>query len=453
MKNFFALILALLLLFSAGRATAQDEVPQEYISLAMENNLVLKEKKLSLEKSLVALKEARSLFLPTTWLEGTYTLAQGGRSIDLPVGDLLNPVYKSLNQLTGSNNFPAISNVSEQLLPNNFYDVRVKTTMPLINPDIKINRDIKQQQTILQQNEVDIYKRALVKEIKLAYYNYLVTGNAVSIYRNALEITEQNLRVNESLLRNGKGLPAYVSRAESEVRQVSSQLQSALNDQQNAKAYFNFLLNRPLADSINANELTLDESKLPLLNNNNDVTAREELKSLELARSINQNVLKMNRSFRTPRLNAFLDLASQGFDFKVNNKSFFYLGGLQLQVPIFTGKRNLYKIEQTTIDSEVLRINNAQVKQQLELAAFVSHNSIVTAYNNYRAALKQQEATRNYFKLIDRGYKEGVNSFIEFLDARNQLTTAQLQVNINKYKVFSAVADHERQTASYSFKS
>jgi outer membrane protein len=452
MKHFFALTLSCLLLFWAATATAQDELPQEYISMAMENNLVLKEKKLSLDKSLIALKEARSLFLPTTWFEGTYTLAQGGRSIDFPVGDLLNPVYKSLNQLTGSNNFPTIGNVSEQLLPNNFYDVRVKTTMPLINPDLKINRDIKQQQIVLQQNEVDIYKRALIKELKLAYYNYLVAGNAVAIYRNALEITEQNLRVNESLLRNGKGLPAYVSRAESEVRQVSSQLQSALNDQQNAKAYFNFLLNRPLADSIAAQELTLDESKLPLLNQNNDVNGREELKSLELARSINQNVLKMNRSFRTPRLNAFLDLASQGFDFKVNNKSFFYLGGLQLQVPIFTGKRNLYKIEQTTIDSEVLRVNNAQVRQQFELAALVSHNSIITAYNNYRAAMKQQDAARNYFKLIDRGYKEGVNSFIEFLDARNQLTNSQLQVNINKYKVFGAVADYERQTASYSFR-
>src|SRR5215213_9143677 len=165
MKKIFALFLSIFLLFSA---TAQDEIPQEYISMAIENNLVLKEKKLSLEKSLVALKEARSFFLPTTWFEGQYTLAQGGRSIDLPVGDLLNPVYKSLNQLTGSNSFPTISNVSEQLLPNNFYDVRLKTTMPLINPDLKINRDIKQQQTLLQQNEVDIYKRALLKELKTA---------------------------------------------------------------------------------------------------------------------------------------------------------------------------------------------------------------------------------------------------------------------------------------------
>ncbi len=437
---------------STLRVEAQD-IPQQYINAALENNLVLKDKKLSLEKSLVALKEARTLFLPTTWFEGQYTVAQGGRSIEFPVGDLLNPVYKSLNQLTGSNNFPAVSNVSEQFLPDNFYDVRIKTTMPLINPDIRINKDIKQQQTVLQQNEVDIYKRTLIKEVKQAYYQYLVAGNAVAILQSALDIVNQNLKVNESLLKNGKGLPAYVSRAESEVKQVTTQLQNAMNEQRNAKAYFNFLLNRDLTDSIEIVEPAMDETALPLHNTINDnVAAREELKSLEVASSINQSVLKMNRSFRTPKLNAFLDLASQGYDFKVNSKSLFYLGGLQLQVPIFTGKRNLYKIEQTTLDGEAIRNNTAQVKQQLELAAFVSRNSIVTAYNNYRASIKQQEAAANYFKLIDRGYKEGVNSFIEFLDARNQLTTARLQAVINKYKVFNALADYERQTAAYSFK-
>src|SRR5688572_19973151 len=169
------------------RVEAQD-IPQQYINAALENNLVLKDKKLSLEKSLVALKEARTLFLPTTWFEGQYTVAQGGRAIEFPVGDLLNPVYKSLNQLTGSNNFPTVSNVSEQFLPDNFYDVRIKTTMPLINPDIRINKDIKQQQTVLQQNEVDIYKRTLIKEVKQAYYQYLVAGNAVAILQSALDI-------------------------------------------------------------------------------------------------------------------------------------------------------------------------------------------------------------------------------------------------------------------------
>src|SRR5262245_58206169 len=107
-----------------------QDIPQQYIEEALNNNLVLKEKKVSLDKGLVALKQARSLFLPTTWFETQYTLANGGRSIDIPIGDLLNPVYKTLNQLTATNHFPTVSNVSEPLLPNNFYDARIRTTMP-----------------------------------------------------------------------------------------------------------------------------------------------------------------------------------------------------------------------------------------------------------------------------------------------------------------------------------
>jgi outer membrane protein TolC len=158
----------------------------------------------------------------------------------------------------------------------------------------------------------------------------------------------------------------------------------------------------------------------------------------------------MNESFKKPRLNAFLDLSAQGFDFKVNRQSFFYLGGLQLQIPIYTGKRNLYKINQTQIDLQRLSKQTEQTQQQLKLAAFNSRNNASNAYNTYSAAVKQEQAAAQYFKLMERGYKEGVSSFIEFLDARNQLTTSQLQTNINKYRFFAGMAEYERNIASYN---
>ncbi|MFM7838162.1 MAG: TolC family protein [Chitinophagaceae bacterium] len=225
-------------------------VVERYIQGAFEQNLVIKEKKVSLDKSLLAIKEARSLFLPLTWFETQYTLAKGGRTIDIPIGDLLNPVYNTLNQLTASNNFPSVNNVKEQFLPNNFYDVRVKTTLPLINPDISINRIIKEQEAQLKETDLLIYQRELAKEIKFAYYNYLMSGHAVQILESALTLVEQNLKATQSLLSNGKGLPAYVARSESEVLNVQNQLVNANNTTQNAAAYFNFLLNRPFTDTI-----------------------------------------------------------------------------------------------------------------------------------------------------------------------------------------------------------
>jgi outer membrane protein len=443
-------IVTAIVLILGGSAGSQDL--RQYIDEGLKSNLVLQQKATGLEKSLLAIREARSLYLPTTWVEGQYTLANGGRSIDIPVGDLLNPVYKTLNQLTGENKFPQISNVSEQFLPNNFYDLRLRTTMPIVNPDLKYNKLISEEQSILQKHEVMIYKRELVKEIKSAYYNYVLSLKAISIHENALEVVKQNLRVNQSLLENGKGLPAYVSRAESEVQKVEKDLRIAFANSVNAKAYFNFLLNRPLSDSISfVDSATEDLSRIVAAVTPTSSNQREELESIKTEKEITGYAGRMYKSYRTPRLNAFLDLGSQGFDFRVNDNSLFYLGGLQVQLPMFSGRRNIYKIRQNEIDAKAVEMKLNNATQQLELAAVTSRNNFLSAYNSFKSAEKQQQAAQQYFKLIDKGYKEGVNSFLEYLDARNQFTNSQLSRNIDYYKVWIAYADYERQTASYSF--
>jgi hypothetical protein len=52
------------------------------------------------------------LYLPNISFGASYSLSDGSRTIDLPLGDLLNPVYKSLNQLTSSTAFPKLQNQS-----------------------------------------------------------------------------------------------------------------------------------------------------------------------------------------------------------------------------------------------------------------------------------------------------------------------------------------------------
>jgi outer membrane protein len=450
MKCSYAPICVLLMLCFYPFASKAQSHLDNYIAEGLTHNSVLLEKRVSFDKAILALKQAKSLFLPSTNFEASYTLAGGGRAIEMPVGDLLNPVYQTLNQMTGSTKFPTIENVSEQLLPDKFYDVRIKTTMPVVNPEIRYNRTIKEQEIQIRQQEIEIYKRELIRDIKTAYYSYLAATEAIRIYESAITVVKQQLRITQSLLSNGTGLPAYVSRAESELKTVETELQTAKNQQKNACAYFNFLLNQPLNRSIEKDELKSPEHLVAVLLKEPDIHTREELKALEIAAGINENVIKMNRAFRTPRLNAFLDLGTQGFNLKVNDESFFYLGGIQLTIPIFQGNRNLQKIESNRLDAKQTELRTLHTKQQLELAVSTSRNNASSAYGNYESAVKRLEAAKQYFRLIERGYKEGVHSFIEYLDARNQLTSSQIEININKYKFLSALADLERQSSTYS---
>ncbi len=444
-------VLAVLSLLLISAFTQAQDPLDSYIREGLNNNLVIKSKQVSLEKSLLALKEARSLFLPTSYFDGQYTLAQGGRAISIPVGDLLNPVYQTLNQLTGTDKFPTISNVEEQLLPNNFYDLRIRTSMPIVNNELKANRNIKQKETAIRENELTIYKRELIREIKTAYYQYLMADRAISIYENAMVVVKQNLKVNQSMLQNGKGLPAYVSRAESEVTSVETQLQNAKNEKEKARAYFNVLLNKEMSDSVTIVDPKPEEAlAMAIQSNQESIEGREELKSLQISKGIQGDLLKMNKSFRTPKVNAYLDLAAQNFNFLVNDNSFFYLGGIQAVFPIYSGNRNLYKIQQNEYDLKQVDLTTSNTRKQLELAAFNSKSNARNLFGNYNASLKTEESSASYFRLIDRGYKEGINSFIELLDARNQLTQSQLQVALNKYRFLASLADYERQTSSYT---
>ncbi|HMG91843.1 MAG TPA: TolC family protein, partial [Chryseolinea sp.] len=71
-----------------------------YIQEGLKSNLVLQQKTISWEQAQQSLQVARSFFLPSVNLLTDYTSGEGGRSISMPIGDLLNPVYASLNQIT-----------------------------------------------------------------------------------------------------------------------------------------------------------------------------------------------------------------------------------------------------------------------------------------------------------------------------------------------------------------
>lgn len=432
-------------------ASAQQNL-DGYVAEGFKNNIVLQQKNISLDKAQYALKTAKSLFLPTVAFSTTWSTADGGRNIPLPLGDLLNPVYSSLNQLTATNKFPLMENQSINFLPKNYYDAKVRTTVPIVNTDLSYNKKISEQQVILQEFEVQIYKRDLVKNIKTAYYNYLNALQAVDIYKSGLQLANEGLRVNEKLLEGGKGLPAYVLRSKSEVENVNAQLVNAEQQVINAQMYFNFLLNRDANDKIEINfDVQQDLAGIKVLISDLSATGnREELKALDQVISINKTALKMNRQFAVPKLAGFVDLGSQSEGFHFNDNTRYYMIGLQLDIPIFTGNRNNIKIKENNLDIRNAELNSNLAAQQLNLSAKTSQNNLKATYQTYQSSLRQFEAASSYQRLIEKGYKAGTNSFIETIDARNQYTSAQLLVNINKYKVLSAMADVERETATYS---
>lgn len=445
-NNKKVLITTILLLLFAGIAQAQSNL-DKYVESGLKNNLVLQQKNISLEKALNALKTANRLFFPSIDIKGDYQSGDGGRNISIPVGDMLNPVYSTLNQLTMSNTFPQISNVETNFFPQNFYDLKVRTSIPIINTDLIFNRIIKKQQIVIQEYDLEIYKIELIKDIRVAYFNYLSTTKSISIYDGAISIAKEARKINQRLLDNGKSLQAYVLRSESEIQNLEAKKASALQQMNNSRMYFNFLLNANAEQVIDTEEvMSIDQSIIDhYLLTESSINNRTELKAMEQSASIYQTVVKMNRSYWAPKLNGFLDLGSQASDWKFNEKSRYYFLGLQLDFPLFSAGKNRSKIEESELDLKKQLLSNSNSTKQLKLSANMARNSLQAAYINYRASIKQLDAANAYNTLITKGYKEGINTFIETIDARNQLMTASLQMVINKYQLLATISVYERE--------
>lgn len=444
-----ALILGffLYLVFLVTPAQAQ-QVLDTYIKEGLANNLVLQDKNASLEQSLLALKDAKSFFIPSVDFGASYTLAEGGRTIAFPVGDLLNPVYSTLNKLTASNKFPQIENVSEQLLPDNFYDTRFRTTLPLLNTDLIYQQQIRKEQVNWTSYQVEIYRATLIQDIRVAYFNFCAAHSSIAILKNTLQLVEQNLKDTRSLVENGKRLPAAVLRAESELEQVKSLLTEAELKTNNAAQYLNFLINRPLDQPVAFEEIPLDLSRLDQLLLEDLHPQNPELRAMQSMETIQETVLKSGKNYWVPKLSTYADLGSQGFDWSFDSQSKYLMWGLNFSMPVFQGGRNQNQIQRNVLGLEAVQRQKELVNQKLNLGLQTQRNEVKTLLAALQSSEKKLVSASAYLKLVDRGFKDGSQSLLEFIDARNQYTQAALQKNISAYKLQMALAQLERQLST-----
>jgi outer membrane protein TolC len=455
MKTILRLILILLLL-PAVVSGQQSEVLSQYIKEGLERNEAIRQQQFNLQKSMYALKEATGMFLPSLNLQAQYTLSQGGRQIDLPLGDILNPVYGNLDSINhafrpGSPDYPTLNNQSVQLNPDNFYNAYFRTQVPIINAEVWYNRAVKKQMIGLQQAEVAVYKRELAKDIQTAYYRYLQANEATRIFENAIALVQESERINRKLVENGSAVSYVISRSRSEISKLNTQLSEARNNKQNAAAYFNFLLNKSteeaiIVDSVLAKKLF----ELPVAEGSS-VAGREELQKLNSAMNINHKLVDLSKATWIPKVGAQLDLGSQAFDFKFNKQSRYYLFGLSFDWSIFKGLSDVNKMKQAQLDVQSLDAQTKYVKQQLDLQLTTSRNSYGNAVVQYNNTFEQIDASSQYFRITERRYREGSVSYIEYLDARNELTTAQLQQSISYFNAWTKYAEMQRAGASFKF--
>lgn len=427
----------------------------DLVNEAYRSNLALAGESLEVERAAARLAEVRSRFQPRLDLAARYSVADGGRTIDFPVGDLLNGAYATLNQFLATQGqparFPTLTNQSIPLLRDREQETKLRLTQPLYAPEISRSSAAARAGLAAREAQLAAYRRQLRAEVIEAFFRHAQADDAVAIYRSALELVTESLRVNRLLVTHGKATDDIVLRAEAELATVQQQLADATKDRDLARSYVNFLLNRPLAtplpivDAAETARYTaaLDAAPLPTL----ATGGREELAALASARQAARATTEAAQSRRRPTLGLAVETGIQGETYRTGAGSNYALGSVVLEWNLFDGAERRQRVAQARLDERQSERALAETRLRLDLQLQQTSDEFATARVALAAATARRDSARASYRLVARREAEGAANQLTVLDARHTLTTAELNFAVTRARLAIAAAQLDRAAA------
>jgi len=456
MRNLFIISFIMILFISAF---AQDDPLEFYIKIGLESNLALQQQELSLEQSIQVLNEARGLYFPSIDIGARYTRAGGGREITIPVGDLVNPIYRTLNDLLETQGLPPAfpENIPNETVPfirEKEHETRIRLTQPIFQPAIWNNYGLKSDLNEIEELKTRMYKRHLVNEIKRAYYNYLKASQVVDLYKKIIDLQSENLRVSEKLFAAGKATQDVVFRAKAELSRTEQEKMNVENLQRQGRSYLNFIINRPLETEILITDTETPENSVAFdyeSAKNHAYLHREEIEQIKKAVTAAGKNAAIVRSRYFPGLNAVVDYGFQGTEYQFDKDNDYWIASLVLQWNLFRGFQDKAKLEQIYLEKQKLSKREEEIRNQIELEVERIYDNLTVARKTIDVARQQVESAQASFKIIRKKFEEGVAAQVEYLDSQTTLTNAAINEVISEYDYYITYANFERIVALYEF--
>jgi len=435
---------------------------REVLDDALVANLELRAGESTVQQRMAALDQARARYLPVIDIASRYSVADGGRTIDLPIGDLLNPVYATLDQLLAgsgqSPQFPRVKNQSVALLRSNEQETKLALEQPLYEPRLGPAVAANQAEVERATAGLTALRSRIVRDTQQAYYLWIATRQAVLVLDATLELARSNLAANESLYRNGKITRDLVLRAEADLLEVEQQRIAAASRVRIAQGYVNLLRNASLAAPLPEAEIdgdtverfrerlvrrlagrTLDPASLQQL----ATSRRAELEGLDAAIAGGEARQDLARAAFRPRLLLGAEAGIQGEDYGFSEEERYALASVILRWNTFRGGADRAALREARAFTDELRATRELAAQRVRLEVQQAVEDLEVADASLDTALKRTEAASGALRIAARKRDLGQINQTEFIDARRTATDASLNLNRVRAEFLARIAELE----------
>ncbi|MBL9211671.1 MAG: TolC family protein [Opitutaceae bacterium] len=435
---------------------APPAVAAAYVERALAANLGLAGRALDVEAARARLEEVRGAWRPRVDVLARATLADGGRTIDIPTGDLLNGAYRTLNDYLRTQGRPPafgeVPNQSIALLRSHEQETKVRVLQPLYRPELSRGVEASRAAVAGREAQLAAHRRELRLAVLMAYYTYLRSETALEILGSAQELAGEARRVNRVLADTGKLTEDRVLRAEADELELQQQRVAAERDRNHARAYFNTLLQRPLATAIDrVDETELRRAADVLLETpaRDDWGAerREELLALQRAVEAATAGADAVKARSQPSVVLAVEGGIQGENYRTGGEARFVQGSLVAEFNLWDGRQRRSQWQQATLERRRAELQLADARQQLELQVRQAADEWKAAAAGFRAAQRRAEAAAQAFQLVRQREREGLANQLTFLDGRDALTRAELSRTLALHQVLMSAAALDRAAA------
>ena len=408
---------------------------------------------------MAALDEARARYFPGSRASPRATRApKAAARSSCRSAHALNPAYQTLNDLLVAQGqqpqFPVVQDETIAFLREREQDTRITLRMPLIAPAIPAA--VRAQRELLGASE---YAHVALGAPPQARHHRRLPRLARrpcaprASSMPALALLNENLRVNDSLFRNGKITQDQVLRARAELLAVTQQSREARNGAAQARSYLNFLLNRAARHA---------RSRMPT----SAPTwrhARSALAELRPRRSTNRPELA--QLARSTRASEAQTCSSRGRTAgrrcrsapmaasRARNTNSAAAATTRRSRCCSTGRsstaaRAAPRCARRTPRRRKTATQLEELTQQVQLEVQQSLDRLNTSADSLATAEARAEAARAAFRIASRKRDEGAISQVEFIDARSSLTGAELNLNVTRFEVLARQAELDYATAA-----
>ncbi|HHP7241546.1 MAG TPA: TolC family protein [Cyclobacteriaceae bacterium] len=364
--------------------------------------------------------------------------------------------------------------------PQNRGTGNLQLNQTIFSEQVLANNKIQRYLLEAQKESLAAQSLDVVLDVSSVYLNLMQAKTAELIQKENLELTRKNLelaRVSSSLGQTG---PSDLYRWQGEIANAKANLLNATATRRQAEIFLNQILNRPIDEEFNTEEINLQDTRLLINNESIDELVSNPKSFYQFAdfqvnrakriapdlRQVDYNVEAQERSVMLNNRNRYLPNVALAGNYNYE----FYRGGsgsefntafgpplndwnwnfqLGASLPIFQGTRRNSQYQRSRVQLLQLNTQRLNLERLIEQQVRSELEKIRASYRNITLTKDAEEAVVRNFEIVQDSYSKGVVTITQLLDAQNAAISAQLNSANAVYIFLIDFLNMERASGSF----